>query len=55
MELVDGPRRTSAAHLQPPLEQRRRPLLVMKDNFRGLAEQLVSLLDSLAPLRVEPA
>ena len=50
MELVDDPRRTSVAHLQPPLEQRRRSLLVMNDNFRRLPEQLVPLLDSFAAL-----
>src|SRR6478735_9287948 len=45
MELIDDPGRAAVAHLQPALQQRRRPLLVLHDDLGGLAEQLVAVAD----------
>ena len=45
MELIDDACRTPVADLESPLKKRRGSLLVLDDNFRRFAEQLVSIGD----------
>src|SRR5690242_4302706 len=46
VQLVDDARGASVADLEAALQERRRPQLVLDDHLRGLAEQLVALLDA---------
>src|SRR5687767_1028128 len=43
MELVDDPSRPPVANLEPALQQRRRPLVMVQHNLRRLSEELVAI------------